>query len=500
MKKIILLILDGFGIRKSEVGNAIKMSSLPNLTSIMSKFPVAELEASGEEVGLPKGQMGNSEVGHMTIGSGRTIKQPLSLIDEKIKNKEFFENDALLDLMDHVNENKSTLHIIGLLSNGGVHSSIDHFYASLALAKIKKVDNVIFHFITDGRDTLPNSGIKYINAFMEKATKLGLGTIGTISGRYYAMDRDNNYDRIKKAYDAIVYNIGNTFSDYNRCMDLHYKNNIGDEYINPSIITKGSNIKDNDGVLFVNFRPERIRELINALVDPEFNMFNTKKFKNVKFTSLYNVDDKVESAYSNEEILNTFGKYLAELDFKQARIAETEKYPHVTYFFDGGDELSDKNLYKILVPSPKVPKYDMKPEMSVVEVTYSVLDAMDDDFDFILVNFANPDMLGHTGNIPATVRALEACDVCIGKIYEKAQENFYDLVITSDHGNCEYMKDEDGNVITSHTTNKVPFVICNEKYKMKNEGTLKDIIPTLIDMYEISKPKEMTGNSLIIKE
>ena len=500
MKKIILLILDGFGIRKSEVGNAIKMSSLPNLTSIMSKFPVAELEASGEEVGLPKGQMGNSEVGHMTIGSGRTIKQPLSLIDEKIKNKEFFENDALLDLMDHVNENKSTLHIIGLLSNGGVHSSIDHFYASLALAKIKKVDNVIFHFITDGRDTLPNSGIKYINAFMEKATKLGLGTIGTISGRYYAMDRDNNYDRVKKAYDAIVYNIGNTFSDYNRCMDLHYKNNIGDEYINPSIITKGSNIKDNDGVLFVNFRPERIRELINALVDPEFNMFNTKKFKNVKFTSLYNVDDKVESAYSNEEILNTFGKYLAELDFKQARIAETEKYPHVTYFFDGGDELSDKNLYKILVPSPKVPKYDMKPEMSVVEVTYSVLDAMDDDFDFILVNFANPDMLGHTGNIPATVRALEACDVCIGKIYEKAQENFYDLVITSDHGNCEYMKDEDGNVITSHTTNKVPFVICNEKYKMKNEGTLKDIIPTLIDMYEISKPKEMTGNSLIIKE
>ena len=490
MKKIILLILDGFGIRKSEVGNAIKMSSLPNLTSIMSKFPVAELEASGEEVGLPKGQMGNSEVGHMTIGSGRTIKQPLSLIDEKIKNKEFFENDALLDLMDHVNENKSTLHIIGLLSNGGVHSSIDHFYASLALAKIKKVDNVIFHFITDGRDTLPNSGIKYINAFMEKATKLGLGTIGTISGRYYAMDRDNNYDRVKKAYDAIVYNIGNTFSDYNRCMDLHYKNNIGDEYINPSIITKGSNIKDNDGVLFVNFRPERIRELINALVDPEFNMFNTKKFKNVKFTSLYNVDDKVESAYSNEEILNTFGKYLAELDFKQARIAETEKYPHVTYFFDGGDELSDKNLYKILVPSPKVPKYDMKPEMSVVEVTYSVLDAMDDDFDFILVNFANPDMLGHTGNIPATVRALEACDVCIGKIYEKAQENFYDLVITSDHGNCEYMKDEDGNVITSHTTNKVPFVICNEKYKMKNEGTLKDIIPTLIDMYEISKPRK----------
>ncbi len=499
MKKIILLILDGFGIRESENGNAIKMASLPNLTKIMTEYPVAELEASGEAVGLPKGQIGNSEVGHMTIGSGRTIMQPLTLIDSKIKDKTFFENDVLLDLMDFVNDNNSTLHLIGLLSNGGVHSSIDHYYASLALAKIKNVKNVVFHFITDGRDTLQMSGSKFISAFMEKATKLGIGTIGTISGRYYAMDNDNNYDRVKKAYDAIVYNIGNNFSDYNRCMDLHYKNSITDEYINPSIITKGSNINDGDGVLFINFRPETIRELINSMTDPSFSMFNTKKFKNVRFTSLYNINEKMECAYSSEPLTNTFGPYLASLDFKQSRIAETEKYPNVTYFFDGGEEFTDKNLYKILVPSPKVPRYDMKPEMSVADVTTATLDSIEDDFDFILVNFANPDMVGHTGNIPSTVRALEACDICIGKILEKAQENFYELVITSDHGNCEYMKDSEGNIITSNTTNKVPFVICNNKYKIKNDGSLKDVIPTIIDMYEISKPKEMTGESLLIK-
>lgn len=499
MKKIILLILDGFGIRQSDNGNAIKMSNLPNLNRILTDYSVSELDASGEVVGLPKGQMGGSEVGHMTIGSGRTIKQPLTIINEKIKDKSFFENDELLDLMDHVNENNSTLHLIGLLSDGGVHSSTDHFYAALALAKIRKVKSVVFHFITDGRDTTPTSGLDHINKFMEKASKFGLGTIGTIIGRYYAMDSDNNYDRIKKAYDALVHNVGNTFSDYTRCMDLHYKNDITDEFINPSIITKNSVINDNDGVLIVNFRPERMKGLISSLTDDSFNMFNTKKLKNVKYTSLYSLNEDVVGAYTNEVLSNTFGKYLADLDFKQARIAETEKYQHVTFFFDGCEEFSDKNLYKMLVPSPKVPRHDMKPEMSVAEVTQSLLNTMDDDFDFILVNFANPDMVAHTGNIPATVRALEACDVCIGKILEKAQENFYELVITSDHGNCEFMKDTEGNVMTSHTTNKVPFVICSDEYKLKKDGSLKDVIPTVIDMFGISKPKEMDGESLIEK-
>lgn len=498
MKKIILLILDGFGIRENENGNAIKMSSMPNLTSILEKYPSSELVTGGEEVGLPKGMIGNSEVGHMTIGCGRTIMQPYTMINNSIKDKTFFENDVLLDLMDHVSENNSTLHLIGLVSNSSNHSSMDHFYAVLALAKIRKINDVVFHFITDGRDTPGNSAKVFITNFLEKVGKLGIGRIGTLCGRYYAMDTEGNYDRVNKAYDVLVHNVGNNFSDYVRCLDLHYKNNISDEFINPSVITKGSNIKDNDGVLFVDFRPERMDELISSFVDPSFNMFNTKNLKNVKYNVLYSTSDKIEGAYTNETISNTFGKYLSDLGFRQARIAEAPKYPHVTYFFDGAEEISDKNLFKILVPSPRVPRFDMKPEMNIVEVTTSVMNAMEDDFDFILVNFANPDMLGHTGNIPATVRALEACDVCIGKILEKAQENFYDLVITSDHGNVELMKDN--NIInTGHTDSKVPFIICNENYKLKSNGSLRDVIPTIIDMYEISKPKEMTGESLVIK-
>lgn len=499
MKKIILLILDGFGIRENENGNVIKMSSLPNLNKIFTDYSVSELNAHSEYVGLPNNISGNSEVGHMTIGCGRVIKQPYSLINDSIKDKSFFENDVMLDMMDHVNNNNSTLHLIGLVSDSGISSSMEHFYASLALAKIKKVKSVIFHFITDGKYSTSNANV-LISNFMEKANKLGLGTIGTICGRYYAMDNDNNYDRVKKAYDAIVYNLGNNFTDYNRCLDLHYKNNITDEFVNPSIITKGCTIKDNDGVLFVDFRPELMNEFISAFVDEGFNMFNVKNLKNIKYSCLYSTDDKIVGAYTNEPVINTFGSYLAGLDFKQARIAETCKYPHVTYYFDGLNEFSDKNLYKILVPSPKVPRFDSKPEMSIAEVTTSVLQAMDDDFDFILVNFANADMVGHTGNIASIVRALEACDVCVGKILEKANENFYDLVIVSDHGNVEMMKNDDGSVLLSNTKNKVPLVVCDESIKLKKEGSLKDVIPTIIDLYEISKPKEMTGESLIIRE
>ena len=499
MKKVILLILDGFGLRDSDNGNAVKMASLPNLTNIFSTYSVSELEASGSSVGLPSKTVGNSEAGHMTIGCGRVVKQPYEIINESIKDKSFFENDHLLDLMDHVNENNSTLHLIGLISNAGGHSCMDHFYAALALAKIRKIKSVVFHFITDGSDDSVTKAGEHISNFMVKANKLGLGTIGTICGRYYAMDNDSNYDRVKKAYDVITYNVGNSFADYSRCLELHYKNNIGDEYINPSVITKGSNINDGDGVLFVDFRPERMDEFVSAFVEPSFSMFSVKNFKNVKFMSLYSTSDKIEGAYTNETISNTFGKYLAELDFKQARISEAPKYPHVTYFFDGGEDFSDKNMDKILIPSPKVPRFDAKPEMNIPEVTNAILGAMDDDVDFILANFANPDMVGHTGVIPAIVRALEACDVCVGKILEKAQENFYELVITSDHGNVEYLKDENGNLVKGHTDSKVPFVICNNKYKLKNSGTLADVVPTIIDIYEISKPKDMTGESLIEK-
>lgn len=499
MKKIILVILDGFGIRDNDNGNAISMSNIPNIRKIMEEYPKSALESSGEVIGLPTGEKGNSEVGHMTIGAGRTIMQPLSIINQSIKDKSFFENDTLLDLMDYVNDNNSTLHMIGLISESNDNSNLEHFYAALALAKIRKVKDVVFHFITDGKDSSQMGSIKVIDSFMEKINKLELGRIGTICGRYYAMDHDNNYDRVKKAYDMIVYNIGNNFTDYNRCLNLHYKNNITDEFINPSVLIKGSNIKDGDGILFLNYRPENMKELISSFVSPDFNMFSTKKFNSIKCATLYGVSEEIDSAYTNETISNTFGKYLADLDFKQARIAESEKYPHVTYYFDGAEEISNNNLYKILVPSPKVPRYDMKPEMSATEVTEAVLNAMEDDFDFILVNYANPDSLGHTGNIPACVRGLESIDVCISHILEKASENFYDVVITSSHGNVEYMKDLEGNIITSNTTNKVPFIICNKDYKLKEEGTIKDVIPTIIDMYEISKPKEMTGESLLIK-
>ena len=499
MKKVLLLILDGIGISDKENGNAVKMAKLPNIDKILETYPKSELVSFGEEVGLPKGMIGNSEVGHMTIGAGRTIIQPYSIINNAIKDKSFFDNDVLLDLMDHVVENNSALHLIGLATDSSSHSSLDHFYAALALAKIKKVKNVYFHFITDGRDTSVNGAKDFIENFLQKADKLGLGTIGTICGRYYALDNEGNYDRIKKYYDALVYNVGNNFPSFSKCLDLHYKNSITDEFINPSIITKGCNIKDNDGVLFVDFRPERMEELISVFNDHTFSAFDKKELFNVKCNNLYSTCDIIEGAYTNESISNTFGKYLLDLGFKQARIAEVPKFPHVTYFFDGCEDLSSKSIYKIMIDSPKVARFDMKPEMNIVETTGATLQAMEQDIDFILVNFCNPDTIAHTGNLSAAVRCLEACDICIGKLLDKAIENYYDLIITSDHGNVENMKDENGNISVGHTDNLVPFIVCDDKVKLKQKGALKDIVPTIIDIYEISKPKDMTGESLIIK-
>lgn len=500
MKKIILLILDGYGINKSDFGNAIKEAKTPVMDKLLMMYPNSELEASGTFVGLPKGQMGNSEVGHMTIGSGRVTPQPLTYINEKIKNKEFFDNELLNNTIDYVLENNSNLHLIGLLSNGGVHSSINHFYAVLALAKMKGLKNIVLDIITDGRDTPVKSGINFVSEFMDKADKLGIGCISTISGRYYAMDRDNRWERIKKSYNAIVYGSGNNFPNYNVCFNEHYKRNITDEFINPSVITPGKSIKEKDAVLFMNYRPERMKELISALTDKNFKMFRTKHFENVKFVSLFNIHKNIPFAFETTKPNNTLGEYLMELDYTQARIAETEKYAHVTHFFDGTKDLNSPNIEKFLVPSPDVPTYDMKPEMSVGEVTSTVLKEIENDYDFILVNFANPDMVGHTGNYKAVVDAIEICDFCLGKIYEKAKEHFYELIITADHGNAEKMLNRDKTPITSHTTSKVPFIICNDEIKLKPEGTLIDIAPTIIDLYEIKKPDVMTGESLIIKE
>lgn len=498
MKKIILLILDGFGINNSEYGNAVKQAKTPVIDKLMTVFPHTELSAHGINVGLPKNQMGNSEVGHMTIGSGRINPQPLTYINDKIKSKEFFDNPVLKSTMSFVKENNSTLHLIGLLSNGGVHSSINHFYAALAMAKLEHVENVVFHFITDGRDTDPLSGEKFVTDFMEKAKKLKLGEIGTITGRYYMMDRDNRWDRIKKAYNAICYGTANTFNSYTTCFKEHYKRNITDEFINPSIINNKP-IKDGDAVLFINFRPERMKEIIDAISDKTFKPFKTKEYNNLKLTSLFNIHENIEYAFDTEKPKTTFGEYIDGLDYTQARIAETEKYAHVTYFFDGMKDLSSPKCDKILVPSPNVPTYDMKPEMSVGEVTENVLKAIDNDYDFILVNFANPDMVGHTGNMEAVKDAIEICDFCVGKIFEAAKEHFYELIITADHGNAEKMLNKDGTPITSHTTSPVPLILCNSEYKLKDGGSLKDIVPTIIDLYEIKKPECMSGESLIDK-
>lgn len=500
MKKIILLILDGFGLSDKENGNAVKNAKKPILDELMAKYPCAELKASGEAVGLPKGQMGNSEVGHMTIGTGRITPQALTLINEKIKNKEMFENDLLISKINGVKEKNSTLHLVGMLSNGGVHSSINHFYAALAIAKLQGLKKVSLHLITDGRDTPDKYAISLLEDFNEKTQKLGIGTISSICGRYFAMDRDNNWDRTKKYFELITRGYGHSYSSALEAIEVNYKNNVTDEFINPSIINGGSLIRPNDTVLFLNYRPDRMKQLIDAFTELDFNAFQTMKMDNIEFFSLYDIHPNVESMYQREEIKNTLGEYISALDYKQARIAETEKYNHVTHFFDGEKDIDTNNYSKYLVPSPKVATYDLKPEMSIGEVTQTTLDAIENDYDFILVNFANPDMVGHTGNYNATKDAIEICDFCTGKILESAEEHFYDLIITADHGNAEMMVDENGNVCKTHTANKVPFIICNSNYKIKPEGELKDIAPTIIDMYEITKPLEMTGESLILKD
>lgn len=498
MKKVLLLILDGYGINKSEFGNAIKAAKTPVMDKLLAVYPHTELEASGEYVGLPKGQMGNSEVGHMTIGSGRVTLQPLTYINEKIKNKEFFDNELLNETMSFVKENNSTLHLIGLLSNGGVHSSINHFYAVLAMCKLKGVKNVVFHVITDGRDTNRESGINFVTEFMDKAEKLGIGKLATICGRYYAMDRDNRWERIKKAYNAIVYESGNIFPNFKVCFNEHYKREITDEFINPSIITSGCTIHENDAVLFMNFRPERMTEIIDALTNKSFKMFKTKQFENVKFVSLFNINKNIPYAFDIERPKNTLGEYLMELDYTQARIAETEKYAHVTYFFDGGMEKEFPLCDKVLIPSPKVATYDLKPEMSAYEVCDKLLEELDKDYyGMVILNFANCDMVGHTGIFPAACSAVEAVDTCAGKVVDAIKEMDGVALITADHGNADKMYEEDGSPFTAHTTNPVPFCVVNYPCTLREGGKLADIAPTMLKILGLPQPKEMTGTSII---
>ena len=497
MKPILLCILDGVGIREEEKGNAFKMANKPNFDYLWNNYPHSLLEASGELVGLPEGQMGNSEVGHMNIGAGRIVYQPLQLINEKIKNHEFFENNKFKEIFDHVNKNNSNLHLFGLLSDGGIHSHINHLLALIDCALENNVKNIYLHMFLDGRDTLPNSALKYLDILDEKIKNLPNVKLATIAGRFYAMDRDNRWERIKLAYDAIVNGIGVEKNNYKEAIEFSYANNELDEFVKPTIFDKNGIVKENDGLILFNFRPDRGRELFSALTNPKFVGFERELVNNLKLVTMMPLSNEVISkpAFTNQQLDNTLGEYLANNKLKQLRIAETEKYAHVTYFFDGGIEKELDGCKRELIPSPKVATYDLQPEMSAKEITDKLLKQIE-EYDVVILNFANGDMVGHTGVIDAAIKAVETVDSCLGKIMKKMDEIGGTLIVTADHGNCDWMLDENGNVITSHSTYPVPFIINRKNIELK-DGKLADIAPTIIELLDLPKPLEMTGDSLI---
>lgn len=496
-KPVVLTILDGFGLRNNEYGNAIKHAKTLNFNYLWDNFPHSTLEASGEKVGLPQGQMGNSEVGHMNIGAGRIVYQPLELINSKIKDGSFFENKEMLSLIEHVKRNNSKLHIFGLLSDGGVHSHINQLFAVVDFCKRENIKNVYYHLFLDGRDTLPNSALGYLDELNKKIEETNIGSIATISGRFYAMDRDNRWDRVEMAYNNIVKGTGKKYNNYKDVIEDSYKEKIFDEFVKPVILDDNGLVEENDGLLVFNYRPDRLRELFSALTNKDFNGFDREFINNLKLVTMMPVSDEViyTNAFKLDELTNTFGEYISNLGYTQLRIAETEKYAHVTYFFDGGIEKDLKGCERILIPSPKVATYDMQPEMSAKEVTDTLLDKIN-NFDVVILNFANPDMVGHTGDFDAAVKAIETVDEQLGRVYKRVKELGGTLIVTADHGNCEEMIDEEGNKLTSHTTNLVPFIVCDNKYIL-NDGKIGDIAPTMLNIMELDIPKEMTGKVLI---
>ena len=496
-KPIVLTILDGYGLRKETHGNAVALANNPVFTNLWETYPHTTLTASGQLVGLPKGQMGNSEVGHMNIGAGRIVYQPLELINKAIEDKEFFENTEIKKVMSHVKENDSKLHLIGLISDGGVHSHINHLLALLEMAKQEGITQLYMHLFTDGRDVPPQSAYTYIKEVEDKIKELGIGKIASIGGRYYGMDRDNNYDRLKKAYDVIVNDLGEKESSIKEYIEKSYANDIIDEFFLPAKFEDNANIEDNDGVIAFNFRKDRLREFFTALTNPSEVEMDTKQFNNLKVVTMMPVVQTVKAphAFNDPELTNILGEYIEKQNLSQLRIAETEKYAHVTFFFDGGKEVDYKNEKKILIPSPKVATYDLKPEMSANEVTENLLKELP-NYDLVILNFANGDMVGHTGVLEAAIKAVETIDKNLKLIYDKVMELGGILIVTADHGNCEEMLDDDNNIVTSHTTNPVPFIITKQGLKL-HEGKLGDIAPTILDLMNIEKPQEMTGISLI---
>lgn len=510
-KPVVLMVLDGYGLNSNPEGNAIAMANTPVMDKLMAECPFVEGAASGLAVGLPDGQMGNSEVGHMNIGAGRIIYQDLTRITKSIEDGDFFENKGLLAAIENCKKNNSDLHLWGLLSDGGVHSHISHVYGILELAKKNGLENVYVHAFLDGRDTPPASGKDFVATLEEKMAEIGVGKIASLSGRYYAMDRDNNWDRVQKAYDSLVKGEGVKATSAVQAMEDSYAQDVTDEFVLPTVITDESGaplslVKENDSVIFFNFRPDRAREITRAFCDDAFTGFD-RPFIPLTYVCFKDYDETIPNkiiAFEKESIDNTFGEYLAKCGKKQLRLAETEKYAHVTFFFNGGVEEPNVDEFRLLVNSPKdVATYDLKPEMSAPEVGMDLVDAIKkNEYDVIVINFANPDMVGHTGVIPAAVKAVERVDQLVGDAVEAVKEVGGVMFICADHGNAEKMIDyETGNPHTAHTTNPVPFILVNaeEGTKLREGGCLADIAPTLLELMGLDQPAEMTGKSLIVK-
>ncbi len=505
------MILDGYGLNERKDGNAVYEAKTPVMDGLMRDYPFVRGLASGMAVGLPDGQMGNSEVGHLNMGAGRIVYQELTRITKEIQDGTFFENKALLTAVENCKKGDSALHLFGLLSDGGVHSHNTHLYALLEMAKRHDLRKVYVHCFLDGRDTPPKSGKDYAEQLQSKMREIGIGEIASVMGRYYVMDRDNNYDRVKLAYAALTRGEGLKAANAGEAIQASYDRNETDEFVKPTVIVNGGvpvgTINDEDSVIFFNFRPDRAREITHAFCDDEFRSFKRDKKLDIVYVCFSDYDPLIENklvAFEKVAVTNTFGEWLADNHMTQARIAETEKYAHVTFFFNGGMEEPNQGEARILVKSPKVATYDLKPEMSAYEVCDNLVKAIKSDkYDVIIINFANPDMVGHTGIESAAIKAVEAVDECVGKAVDAVKEVGGVLFVCADHGNAEQLIDyETGTPFTAHTTNPVPFILVNydPSYTLREGGCLADIVPTLIETMGMKQPKEMTGKSLLIKK
>lgn len=504
---VAIIILDGFGCREDDHGNAVNQANKPNFDRYWNEYPHSTMQASGLAVGLPEGQMGNSEVGHTNIGAGRVVYQSITRIDKAIKDGEFAKNEKLLETFDYVNEHDSALHLFGLVSDGGVHSHQRQLNAFIEEAQKNNVERVYIHAFTDGRDVAPNSGVRSIQELQDFLAEKGIGEIATISGRFYAMDRDNRWPRVKRAYDAIYHGQGKQATDPVEAVEASYEEEIFDEFIEPIVIQKDdkpiATVQDNDAIIFFNFRPDRAIQLSRAVSEENFDEFDIGGApENVKLVTMTNYTDDM-----NAEVLfppvyldNVLGKVLSDNDLKQVRVAETEKFPHVTFFMNGGIHDEYPGEERILVPSPQVETYDLKPEMSAYEVADTLIERIEKDaYDAIILNFANPDMVGHSGMLEPTIKAVEATDDNLGRVVDAILEKDGYAIIFADHGNADTVTNDDGSPHTAHTTVPVPVIVTKKGLKLRDDGKLADVAPTMLDLLGVEKPAEMTGESLIIK-